>query len=77
MQDYARELTNQGYKLFVLSITAASYYDLAKKGYLSIDEILDGKVLSYEVEMVKPDVAIYQYLLDKYGLEAQKLRIFR
>lgn len=71
MQDYARELKNQGYKLFVLSNTAASYYDLAKKGYLPIDEILDGKVLSYEVEMVKPDVAIYQYLLDKYGLEAQ------
>ena len=44
MQDYARELKNQGYKLFVLSNTAASYYDLAKKGYLSIDEILDGKV---------------------------------
>ena len=71
MQDYAWELKNQGYKLFVLSNTAASYYDLAKKGYLPIDEILDGKVLSYEVEMVKPDVAIYQYLLDKYGLEAQ------
>ena len=71
MQDYAWELKNQGYKLFVLSNTAASYYDLVKKGYLPIDEILDGKVLSYEVEMVKPDVAIYQYLLDKYGLEAQ------
>lgn len=71
MQDYARELKNQGYKLFVLSNTAASYYDLAKNGYLPIDEILDGKVLSYEVELVKPDVAIYQYLLDKYGLDAQ------
>ncbi|XBG79846.1 HAD family phosphatase [Enterococcus cecorum] len=71
MQDYAQELKKQGYKLFVLSNTAASYYDLAKKGYLPIDEILDGKILSYEVEMVKPDVAIYQYLLDKYGLEAQ------
>lgn len=71
MQDYAQELKKQGYKLFVLSNTAASYYDLAEKGYLPIDEILDGKVLSYEVEMVKPDVAIYQYLLDKYGLEAQ------
>lgn len=71
MQDYAQELKKQGYKLFVLSNTAASYYDLAKKGYLPIDEILDGKVLSYEVEMVKPDVAIYQYLLDKYELEAQ------
>ncbi|XBG91786.1 HAD-IA family hydrolase [Enterococcus cecorum] len=52
-------------------ILQASYYDLAKNDYLPIDEILDGKVLSYEVEMVKPDVAIYQYLLDKYGLEAQ------
>lgn len=71
MQDYAQELKKQGYKLFVLSNTASSYYDLAKNGYLPIDEILDGKVLSYEVEMVKPDVAIYQYLLDKYGLEAQ------
>lgn len=71
MQDYAQELKKQGYKLFVLSNTAASYYDLAKNDYLPIDEILDGKVLSYEVEMVKPDVAIYQYLLDKYGLEAQ------
>lgn len=71
MQDYAQELKKKGYKLFVLSNTAASYYDLAEKGYLPIDEILDGKVLSYEVEMVKPDVAIYQYLLDKYGLEAQ------
>ena len=32
--------------------------------------LLDGKVVSGDVRLLKPDAAIFRYLLDKYGLKA-------
>ena len=34
--------------------------------------LFDGLVISGEVGLVKPDVAIYKYLLDTYGLKAEE-----
>ena len=33
---------------------------------------MDGGILSYQEKLIKPDPAIYQLLLNRYGLKAQE-----
>ena len=37
---------------------------------------IDGKVVSYQIHIGKPDPAIYQYLLEKYQLNPQETVFF-
>ena len=60
---YAKE---QGYRLFVLSNASSSFYQYFQR-FAPLDYI-DGIVVSCDIHMIKPDVRIYQYLLDKYQL---------
>ncbi|MEH8047742.1 HAD family hydrolase [Gallibacterium anatis] len=70
LQQIAIELKNIGYKLYILSNTSAVFDDLVSADLLPITDVIDGKVLSYQVKLVKPDYAIYQHLLDSYQLNA-------
>ena len=60
---YAKE---QGYRLFVLSNASSSFYQYFQS-FAPLD-YFDGLVVSCDIHMIKPDVRIYQYLLDKYQL---------
>ena len=60
---YAKE---QGYRLFVLSNASSSFYQYFQR-FAPLD-YFDGIVVSCDIHMIKPDVRIYQYLLDKYQL---------
>ena len=61
----------KGYRLYVLSNYSERLYALHAAGAeKAID--FDGRLVSYEVHLVKPDPAIYLALLDKYGLKAEE-----
>ena len=64
---YAKE---QGYRLFVLSNASSSFYQYFQR-FAPLD-YFDGIVVSCDIHMIKPDVRIYQYLLDKYQLTPEE-----
>lgn len=68
IQNYAVKLHQLGYQLYVLSNTSRVYYTLKQAGLLPIDQLLSGKILSFEEKIVKPDTQIYQLLLKRYQL---------
>jgi putative hydrolase of the HAD superfamily len=61
----------KGYKLYALS-------NYPKRGFLFTQEkydffkLFDGKVISYEVKKLKPDVEIYNSLFKKYALKPEE-----
>lgn len=64
---YARE---KGYRIFVLSNASNSFYQYFQR-FAPLD-YFDGIVVSCDIHMIKPDVRIYQYLLDKYQLKPEE-----
>jgi len=77
--DYAipwvKELKEKGYKVYYLSNfprTARSDCDDA----LGFVKYMDGGIFSFEVNLIKPDAAIYQALLEKYQLKAEECVFF-
>lgn len=73
--DYAipwiQELKEKGYQVLVLS-------NFSEKGWqenqdaLDFMEYVDGGIISYTEQLIKPDPAIYRLLLDRYGLKAEE-----
>lgn len=66
----AARLKARGYGIYLLSnapVTFAAELDL-----YPILKIFDGLVVSGPIQLVKPDVEIFQHLLDKYGLKAEE-----
>ena len=69
--DYAHEwideLKSHGYKIYFLS-------NFSQRGHIEFAKDLDflskgdGAVLSYKVKLIKPDEAIYRYLLEEYDI---------
>lgn len=70
-----RRLKKQGYKIYLLSNYSE---DLFKKHTFGADflEDIHGKVVSYEVHMVKPNAEIYKYLCEKYQLKPEDCIFF-
>jgi len=68
---YAREwltdLKRRGYRLLVLSNYGQASFEINSKIYDFL-ELMDGGVVSYQIERVKPDPSIYLYLFEKYQL---------
>jgi len=60
---YAKE---QGYRLYVLSNASSSFYQYFPR--FAPFEYFDGLVVSCDIHIVKPDIRIYRYLLETYGL---------
>ncbi len=70
-EDWIRELQKAGYRVLILSnYSEKSYRECGEK--LSFVNIADGAVISYREKMVKPDLEIYQLLLDRYHLTPQE-----
>lgn len=70
-RDYADEwidsLKKQGYKVYFLSnFSKKGFRDLAK--HLDFVKKGDGAVVSYRENLIKPDPAIYEVLLDRYNI---------
>ncbi len=73
--DYTDEwldtLKSKGYKLYILSnFSGKAFRDCA--GELDYVSKVDAAVISYRVNMIKPDPAIYEYILNTYDIDPSK-----
>ena len=64
---WVKGLKERGYRLYVLS-NYGEYLFLKSKDRLDFMPYMDGAVISYQIQMIKPDQEIYEYILNKYGL---------
>jgi len=70
---WIRGLKERGYKVYLLSNYGRTSFEAARKhGRLSFLPLVDGAVISYEVQIVKPEPGIYRALLEKYNLNAEE-----
>lgn len=60
---YAKE---KGYRLYVLSNASNSFYQYFPR-FAPLD-YFDGIVVSCDIHLIKPDIRIYQYLLEQFHL---------
>lgn len=69
--DYARAwiygLKAAGYNIYLLSNFGRTSFEIARQKFSFMD-LVDGQVISYEVEEIKPDRAIFSALEKKYGI---------
>ena len=63
------ELKKKGHRIFVLSNTSKVFYDLLDEQLSPLKEVLDGFVLSCDIKAIKPDLAMFKGILDKYQLD--------
>ena len=69
--DWIESLKARGYHTYYLSNYGERIRREAEKE-LSFLPHLDGGIMSYTVHLAKPDPAIYQALMDRYGLKAEE-----
>lgn len=70
MKELLAELKEKGFKLYLLSnasIQQCKYHDRIPGA-----EYLDGRIVSAEHKLLKPQKEIYQLLLETYGLQAEE-----
>ena len=65
-KEFCKNVKEKGYKIFVLSNACSKFYEYFPKEYDL--NFFDGVVVSSDVHIIKPNEAIYNYLLEKYGL---------
>lgn len=65
-REFCDNVRNQGYRIYVLSNASSSFYDYFP-AFAPFD-YFDGIVVSCDVHIVKPDLRIYEYLLERYSL---------
>lgn len=70
-----QKLKNQGYRIYLLSNYSKILFDIHTRD-MTIHDILDGRVISYEINYIKPEPEIYQSLLKKYNLIAEECLFF-
>ena len=68
---FATALKSHVRRRLVLSNTNAIHMDYIMQHYAFMKDF-DALVLSHEVNLLKPDVAIYQHALSKHGLKAEQ-----
>lgn len=61
------DLKRRGYQIFILSNYGQQSFEANSKIYPFLADV-DGIVVSYQVEMVKPNPEIYRYLAKKYQI---------
>ena len=73
--DYSRrwleDLKQRGYRIYILSNYSEDHFRYVSKTF-SFFGLEDGKVISFEEKILKPDAAIYETLLKRYGLKAEE-----
>lgn len=71
MEEWVGELKEKGYGVYGLSNWSAETFPWVKDEY-PVFGMMDGIVMSGEEKIGKPDLRIYQILLDRYGLNAEE-----
>lgn len=61
----------KGYKVYILSNIPEDSYIYLKEHYNFINQV-DGGIYSYQHKLIKPDVKIFEVLLDQFDLKANE-----
>ena len=69
-KEFCDLLKEKGYGVYVLSNAAESFYEYFARQFDL--EFFDGIVISADVHVTKPDIRIYEHLLEKYNLKAEE-----
>ena len=74
MREIVTELKSKGYKLYLLSNISKQFVENYAKveSIVSLFELFDGLVFSGPIEMVKPNKDIFEYLLNKFSINAEE-----
>lgn len=67
MRELLTELKEKGIRLLGLTNWSASVYDIIA-AYPEMFSLLDGRMISSEEHLIKPDVLIFQRLIEKFSL---------
>ncbi len=69
--DWVKELKEKGYGVYYLSnYSWPAYRDCEEE--LAFIPYMDGGILSFKEHVIKPDAAIYNLLMERYGLKAEE-----
>ena len=67
-KEFCNYLKENGYRVYILSNASTEFYKYFPR-WFSLD-FFDGYVVSCDLHIIKPDVAIYKCLMNKYSLTA-------
>jgi len=70
--DFVKELKSHGYKLYILSNFDSYSFAILKQQHPKVFTLFDGVLISGDVGMLKPQPAIYEYLLETHGIDRSK-----
>ena len=70
-----RLLKERGVHIYLLSNYSKILFEKHTKD-ADFMNVIDGKVVSYQIHMIKPDERIYHYLLERYRLEPGECLFF-
>jgi len=66
---FVKEAKQAGHKIYILSNWDPISFTLMQEAHPEFFNLFDGIVLSGDVGLVKPDPAIFEYILNKYDLD--------
>lgn len=70
MYRLVKELKEKGYQLYLLSNVSVQFHDFWQE--IPALHLMDGKVISADLKMVKPEEGIYRFLFDTYHLDPKE-----
>ena len=70
--DWLKGLQERGYKVYLLSNYPESFFEQHSKEKFTFLPYVDGKIVSAYVKLIKPDIRIYEELINTYGLQAEE-----
>ena len=68
---WVQSLKDRGYHVYYLS-NYSSHVRKDTEKELTFMKLMDGGIMSYEVQLIKPDLAIYQTLMARYDLQPEE-----
>lgn len=69
-KDWLSDLKNRGYKIYILSNFGKQAFEINSQIYDFL-QYTDGRVMSFEESMIKPNPKLYQCLSDRYGVRLE------
>ncbi len=70
--DWLKSLKKRGFSLYLLTNYSDWMFDYHYKNEFSFTDYVDGMVVSGREKLLKPESAIYECLLKRYGLKAEE-----
>ena len=69
-KEFCEYIKDSGYGIYILSNACSEFYNYFTR-HFDLD-FFDGVVVSSDIHIIKPDLRIYKYLLNKYNLNAKE-----